>query len=509
MFRAIKNLAPKIAGFGLAAQQMSVAVRDSIKIQNKLSGILASTGREFAKNTNVLNQTGVTFEQSADAVADAYMAGTRQNIRSSIKLLAQSKALGLDTKALANSMTFNRRTLGISSDNSVKLAKSFVEVGAQFGIAGDVIVRAINALKPALESAAASFGPGTATAIQSAMTTMMGTFGQGAEGALKSVMIKLTAGNAESTKLAMRLGLPLELLASNLPGDIVKATTMALSRVTELTSGFKGTPGAGLLKESLSKSLGINDAFINLGMMLNDPLERLNDNAIEQLNNQRMLTDLTQQLSVIMTPLKVDALKLLNAFVGYVDMLRGPLVATISFMSKVLAIFTALKLSQMIFHGVSLKYDKLKLAAAGRQAAGFGRTTLGRTGGVGMGGALMGAMGGPVGLGILAVSIFGPMLYSAFTAKNEKEKQRHQEAQEERKRTADALTKSSPHLAELKSLSADMRRVAMTWELFQDSSNAIGTKTNETLERIHDVSITPGKENLLNPVRPSNQGIDN
>jgi len=509
VFRALKNALPPIKGMGLASQQVAVAVRDSIRVQSKLAKVLASTGHNLATHAGALNQVGATFEQAGEAVSDAFLAGVRRSGKDTIKLLAQSKALDLDTKALAATMTFNRRTLGVSSDRSVQLAKTFVEVGAQFGITGDAIVRSMNALRPALESAAASFGTGTAVAIQEAATTMVGTFGLGAQKSLESVMGKLMGGTAESTKLAMRLGVPLELLASNLSGDIVKATEIALSRVTELTSGFKGTPGAGLIKGALSKSLGINDAFINLGMMLNDPLQKMNELQIQQLTAQRLQNDFSQAMEAIVTPMKVEVLKMLNSFTKFIDVFKGFMAAILAYTSKALLIWGSIKLIQIAIKAATNSSARFTKAAAMKpQSSILGPAGTPLTGpAVGRGGALMAMMGGPAGIGIAAASIFGPMLWSFFSGKSEEEKRRHQEAQEERKRTADALTKSSPHLMELKSLSADMRRVAITWELYQDSQSTIGNKSNEFLEKIHDASITPGKEDLLIPIRPSNQGV--
>jgi len=502
VFRLIKDALPPIRGMGLAAQQMAVAVRDSIKMQNKLAGLLSFTGRNLANNTHHLDQVGVTFEQAGDAIADTFLTGVRRNVKDTVRLLAQSKSLGLDTRALADNMTFNRRTLGISTDASIQLARSFVEVGSQFGITGDAIVKSMQALRPALESAAASFGPGTAAAIEEAAATMTGRFGLGAQKALESIMSKLVGGTAESTKLAMRLGVPLELLASDISGDIVEATKIALNRVTELTSGFKGTPGAGLIKGALSKSLGINDAFINLGIMLNDPLQQMNSLQIEQLQAQRLQNDLTQALSVIMTPMKVDVLKLLNIFVGWINFASGFIAGVIKFSSKFLITLFALKALQRIRAFKDDKRDGLLTRMLFALRTG-GRGKGWRVKGKGM--QALGFLGGPVGIAALGVAMFGPMLFSAITGKSEEEKRRHREAQEERKRTADALTKSSPHLAELKSLGADMRRAAITWELFQESQSGIGTKTNEVLEKIHDASITPEIDNLTNQLRPAGQ----
>jgi hypothetical protein len=246
-------------------------------------------------------------------------------------------------------------------------------------------------------------------------------------------------------------------------------------------------------------------------MMLNDPLQKMNELQIQQLNAQRLQNDFSQAMEAIVTPMKVEVLKMLNSFTKFIDVFKGPMAAILAFTSKALLIWGSMKLIQIAFKAASMRYQTFMTAAIGTAAVTerVGSAFVGHPAkaGLGRGGALMAAMGGPVGVGIAAASIFGPMLWSFFSGKSEEEKRRHQEAQEERKRTADALTKSSPHLMELKSLSADMRRVAITWELYQDSQSTIGNKSNEFLEKIHDASITPGKEDLLIPIRPSNQGV--
>jgi hypothetical protein len=99
----------------------------------------------------------------------------------------------------------------------------------------------------------------------------------------------------------------------------------------------------------------------------------------------------------------------------------------------------------------------------------------------------MGALGGPIGIGIsLALPVILGGLTSLFGSKSERDR-KEDEAQEERKRTADALSNKSPQLIQLQSIAANMRQANAVWNEINNRSAEDNAKSHELLANLHDI----------------------
>jgi len=507
VFKAVKSALPeKLGAVAAVAHALEVSFRAGMQAQNKLASMMAATGRGLNQHTQALNIQGVTFEKAVAAAADTFTAGLRTNVKSSAVLIGQLKVLDLDTKAAAQFLAHNTQLLGVNARQSQATLKGAVETAAAYRISGDAMISAMRALRKTLESASAAYGPKVATAITQATTELQGRVGQGSQGALESVINQLAAGTEESNKLLLRLGVPLEMFASQDPKEITRGVEMAMQTVKSITGGVRGGAAAGIMKDAIAKGWGINDSFILLADKLADPLHKLDEKALEELNLLALQNDLSQNLSLIFTPVKESVLKTLNAVAKLtVEVVKylGPIV---KYLSQAILVLTAMKVLQTVMAqamtspllGLRGTIAEKGFRGAGKgfweKGKGFMKSLAPKVGqgkvawAKALGGRFaMGALGGPIGIGIsLALPVILGGLTSLFGSKSERDR-KEDEAQEERKRTADALSNKSPQLIQLQSIAANMRQANAVWNEINNRSAEDNAKSHELLANLHDI----------------------
>ena len=518
VFKAVKSALPeKLGAVAAVAHALEVSFRAGMQAQNKLASMMAATGRGLNQHTQALNIQGVTFEKAVAAAADTFTAGLRTNVKSSAVLIGQLKVLDLDTKAAAQFLAHNTQLLGVNARQSQATLKGAVETAAAYRISGDAMISAMRALRKTLESASAAYGPKVATAITQATTELQGRVGQGSQGALESVINQLAAGTEESNKLLLRLGVPLEMFASQDPKEITRGVEMAMQTVKSITGGVRGGAAAGIMKDAIAKGWGINDSFILLADKLADPLHKLDEKSLKELNMLALQNDLSQNLSLILTPLKESALKMLNVAAEFTAKVVGFLGPIVKYLGQAVLVLTAMKgLSVLTLAALTVDKFMQKFKGPGKNFIGpvlplrhrikntgtnFIKSLAPEGGMAGLRakGAksafarmlgqrfAFGALGGPIGIGIsLALPMILGGLTSLFGSKSERDR-KEDEAQEERKRTADALSNKSPQLIQLQSIAANMRQANAVWNEINNRSAEDNAKSHELLANLHDI----------------------
>ena len=148
-----QNLVKGLKKNVLSTFSLTDTIGRAIKVQDQLQQTFVSVGNAQMASLGSLNKTfnnvGLSLKESLGmfgAMADNSLKMSNQGTKDAI---ARSIKLGKDFQTTSKIIAMNSQALGLSIESSNRMADSFLEAGATYGINSDILVKAIssNALK--------------------------------------------------------------------------------------------------------------------------------------------------------------------------------------------------------------------------------------------------------------------------------------------------------------------------------------------------------------------------
>ena len=324
-----QNLVKGLKKNVLSTFSLTDTIGRAIKVQDQLQQTFVSVGNAQMASLGSLNKTfnnvGLSLKESLGmfgAMADNSLKMSNQSTKDAI---ARSIKLGKDFQTTSKIIAMNSQALGLSIESSNRMADSFLEAGATYGINSDILVKAISSLSQTLIQSAAVYGPATSKALQEATTELIGRYGAGNAEMVKEMARALFGGTEKSTKMAAMLGLPLNKLATTDSEEMISLFDQALQSLQAKVGGQAGVGTAGLTVPKILEAFGATPAMLqlaNLGPLVGEQAA-LSAKQLEQQvmfgNLMRSLESIARNLTVILMP----AVSLLGGIAHVVSLLLG------------------------------------------------------------------------------------------------------------------------------------------------------------------------------------------
>ena len=434
----LATMNPLMRNLGPLLIVLTQSLNDLISSQKELNAVLIRTGRSNMLGSkqliSVLDRKGLSFTESVEVLSNAIMVGLTRDFKSTGKLLGEFKLLGIDMKKMSTSIAFNRHVLGVNSRETNELAKGLEESSASYKISTNAVVDAVNSLRDTMKSAAVTYGTAVPKALQEAMPLLMGRFGTEAAGEINKVAAALFSGGPKSAELAMRLGIPLEMLSgANTKEKIVTLFEQAVARMESIVGPARGMAGSEFLIPALVKAFGDVPELALLGRRLGDLREQgkitTHEALVANMNRDTFMVafnDLKRSITVNLIP---TATAMARSITTLVDSL-APLFPILSLLAQA---FAVIGISQYLttkgkaVGGAIAR--KSKSLGIGRAAAGKGAFP---SGGVIGGSKIKGLVGGFAkrtlpGLIFMGALMLLPKLFGKHDEKEKKDQKRHDE----------------------------------------------------------------------------------
>jgi hypothetical protein len=452
----------------LGQQGLSASFLKAVKATADLSRVMVSTGNQelmIAKNLNsTLDSAGMNMQQSIAMFEQMAKAGIDVQDKSAKKLLAQFTVLGKNVAGMAQMYAFNTQTLGLSTATAARLGETLLETGAAYGLETDILVGALQTLSKTLIQTSVTYSSETALAVQQATTHLIGVYGAANKDLITKAATQLFAGNKASTDMAMKLNVGLDALRSRDPRVIVNAFQKAVDNLQDRVGAFADTGTAGYIVPGVTEAFGGSAEMLAISKLipLNEEQLKLDAEAqvATQLNND-ILASLQQMEKDFMTAVMpfIEVAGMFFSFVSPIFNMMGgvfgKLLAVTLIMKATNGLFKveqAFNLGKIVMRLHSLGRINTAILTESKKAAIERRTQslkkqLPGGFGPGIGKNLLGLLGGPLGLGLTALT-FLPML---FNSNKEQEKTSIDTLAELEKQTklADPTTKDNEYLKQI------------------------------------------------------------
>ena len=417
----IRKLTKSMDGVSVASFQLAGILSRAVAQQGDLQRVLISTGNQSAQSIGNLNKTfnnvGLSMSQSIQMFTAMSNNSLKLTDQATKNTLARQAILGKDLQAVASNVAFNTQVLGLSKDSSLQFADTLLEVGAAYGMNSDNLVKAMNSLAQTFIQNAAVYGKGTTEALRNATTELIGRYGAGNAELVKEMAQGLFGGTEKSTRMAAMLGLDIAKLATTDSKQMITLFNEALQSLQGRVGGAAGTGMSGLIIPKLLAAFGATPGMLqlaNLGPMTEKQLAM----SAEELATQQLQADLFAQFNSIMKDLTVMLMPIVTGIAHVTKFLSEAFTAFGGLLKNILVSFLATKaLTQT--NVLLNKIRNAKMFAPGGIPGPFGSSP---TRGAKMGTALLGVLGGPIGIGISAALTLLPMLFGLFEDGNKTNK---------------------------------------------------------------------------------------
>jgi len=416
----IRQLTKRMDSVSVASFQLAGILSRAVAQQGDLQRVLISTGNQSAQSIGNLNKTfnnvGLSMSQSIQMFTAMSNNSLKLTDQATKNTLARQAILGKDLQAVASNVAFNTQVLGLSKDSSLQFADTLLEVGAAYGMNSDNLVKAMNSLAQTFIQNAAVYGKGTTEALRNATTELIGRYGAGNAELVKEMAQGLFGGTEKSTRMAAMLGLDISKLATTDSKQMITLFNEALQSLQGRVGGAAGTGMSGLIIPKLLAAFGATPGMLqlaNLGPMTEQQLAM----SAEQLATQQLQADLFAQFNSIIKDLTVMLMPIVTGVAHVTKFLSEAFTAFGGLLKNILVGFLATKaLTQTNVLLNKIRNSKM-FAPGGMGPWGMepGRRAK-------MGTALLGALGGPIGIGISAGLTLLPMLFGLFEDDNKTNK---------------------------------------------------------------------------------------
>lgn len=413
-----------------ATYALTRAMNSAFSSQQTLSRLSISTGNQSMMAINNLSDTfnnvGMSMSESLDMFTSMSRQGLKMTDQSTKDTLSSLTRLGKDVKAHAASIAFNNQTLGISNSHSLKLQSTLIETAAAYHIDSDILVQALNSLSNVLIQSAAVYGKETALALEQATPKLIAAFGPANKKLVEEAANAIFGGTEKSTRLAAMLGLDISNLATGDEATMISTFKEALLALNARIGGASGRGASGFIVPKLLERFGATPGMLQLAK-LGPVSERQLSLNLETLAAQQLQVDLIASLESIMKNLSVALLPLVAVVASFTSKV-SELFSTVNgyfirFISSMVAIKLVLKARDLIAQTETLKthahLSRIETATWAVRNAVLGssgaKAASSMAAGAVAGGArgLLGALGGPIGIGITLAATFLPMLLSS------------------------------------------------------------------------------------------------
>ena len=317
-----------------------LSLTDSIALN---SSILESGLATYGKNTEALNKSNSGFSTQK-------------------KMLSEYANVGKSTKNLSSMMVMNQQALGMSNETTAKLVQHTIQLGATYGFNSDKIVEAVNKLSGTWTTSMGTFGPDVAAASQKAMATLMGEFGVGAEQNIQSLIKTLSSGTKESAITAQRLGIDMAKLTSTNSEDQVSALKQGLSELKKIIGTGTGADRA-LWVQPLLDKLGGTPGMLALTRM--EPISKeLKDITLAEQAEQARRADVMASMNDAVKNITLALAPAIEVVAGTLNVIAKVLNALKFQVAAIVLIMAARAATTAIKQGHQNLTGKFKASAA-------------------------------------------------------------------------------------------------------------------------------------------------